>query len=147
MRLVINQKTDKFYEIGKSSNDKNKLRINVKIDRDIILKDIKSWKDKCFGYAVIFGVKVKLSTRLLVFTKSTRCHICNVEGSYFYIEKHVHKNETEPSWHLNLYANKNGREILMTRDHIYPKSKGGKNTLENSQTLCVYCNSRKSNKI
>lgn len=32
-------------------------------------------------------------------------------------------------------------------DHIVPRSKGGKNTLENFQCLCAVCNKLKSNKI
>ena len=32
-------------------------------------------------------------------------------------------------------------------DHIYPRSKGGQNTVENIQLLCRMCNLKKSNKI
>lgn len=39
---------------------------------------------------------------------------------------------------LNCGSRKN-----LTIDHIYPESKGGKLTMENSQTLCKPCNSRK----
>jgi len=36
-----------------------------------------------------------------------------------------------------------GHEVLMTKDHIIPKSKGGKNTLKKYQTMCTHCNCRK----
>lgn len=34
----------------------------------------------------------------------------------------------------------------LTIDHILPKSKGGRNTWENQQTLCNECNGEKANK-
>jgi len=35
----------------------------------------------------------------------------------------------------------------LTADHIYPESKGGETTLDNLQTLCRSCNSRKGTRI
>jgi len=59
--------------------------------------------------------------------------------------------------HFNLYAieyvhvkGSNRRErryILMTRDHIYPHSKGGPDSVDNSQTMCERCNVKKSDKV
>jgi hypothetical protein len=46
---------------------------------------------------------------------------------------------------MNLYAiDKNGNEILMTKDHIVPKSKGGANALYNYQPMCSHCNAEKA---
>lgn len=39
-----------------------------------------------------------------------------------------------------------GARKNLTVDHIHPESKGGKATLENCQTLCKTCNSRKGAK-
>ena len=36
-----------------------------------------------------------------------------------------------------------GTHKNLTVDHIYPESKGGETSLENSQTLCKSCNSKK----
>jgi 5-methylcytosine-specific restriction endonuclease McrA len=52
------------------------------------------------------------------------------------------------AYHFNLYAiDDNGDEILMTKDHIIPKSKGGRNHLSNYQPMCCVCNQKKDNKI
>lgn len=48
------------------------------------------------------------------------------------------------SYHFNLYALKeNGHEVLMTKDHIIPKCKGGGLSLSNLQTMCHKCNQKK----
>lgn len=39
---------------------------------------------------------------------------------------------------------KNGNEVMLTRDHIYPKSKGGLDNIKNYQVLCVKCNQKKA---
>lgn len=70
-----------------------------------------------------------------------RCRICGCKGSYFAKEKYPE----EPYFHLNLYALKEGREVLMTKDHITPIVKGGRDRLNNFQTLCVECNRKKGN--
>ena len=50
--------------------------------------------------------------------------------------------------HLNLYGRmRNGRLILMTRDHIFPRSKGGGEDISNQQTMCATCNNRKADSI
>lgn len=41
----------------------------------------------------------------------------------------------------------NDNEVLMTKDHIIPKSKGGKNNLSNYQPMCCICNKQKDNNI
>jgi 5-methylcytosine-specific restriction endonuclease McrA len=35
----------------------------------------------------------------------------------------------------------------MTIDHILPRSKGGKDTLENLQPMCSSCNAKKADKV
>lgn len=37
--------------------------------------------------------------------------------------------------------------IMMTKDHIFPKSKGGSNNLQNLQPMCSKCNSEKADII
>lgn len=76
------------------------------------------------------------------FTKGCKCAVCGIEGKYFAKEKYLkHK-----SYHLNLYAvDNNGNEILMTKDHIIPRSKGGIDDVSNYQTMCKLCNEAKGN--
>lgn len=74
-----------------------------------------------------------------------KCVKCGLEGAFFLKQK-SHKSES--TYHMNLWAiGKRGELVLMTRDHIIPKSKGGPNTLENMQPMCGPCNWRKGNKM
>lgn len=78
------------------------------------------------------------------FTKGLRCVCCGIEGKYFAKEK----GRRVKSYHLNLYAiDKDGNEVLMTKDHIIPKSKGGQDHIDNYQTMCEVCNMAKGNKM
>lgn len=80
----------------------------------------------------------------LFFTKGIKCACCGIEGKYFAKEKRI----KDKSYHLNLYGiDDNGQEVLITKDRIIPKSKGGKDELENYQTMCVKCNERKGNQL
>ena len=72
------------------------------------------------------------------------CVACGVMGVHFIKER---ARETEP-FHINLYAIRDdGREVLMTKDHIMPKSKGGADVMENMQPMCSCCNGKKGDKI
>lgn len=96
--------------------------------------------------AEICGEKIHaLSDRYKTFfTKGYKCSCCGIEGKYFALEK----DENSKRYHLNLYAVKDdGTEVLMTKDHIIPKSKGGTNHIENYQTMCQECNVNKGNKL
>lgn len=78
------------------------------------------------------------------FTKGCKCVVCGIEGRYFAKERHLQ----DKAYHLNLYAvDDNGTEILMTKDHILPHSKGGADDISNYQTMCRLCNEAKGNKL
>lgn len=89
------------------------------------------------------------SQRYIVFNNNLKCQHCGIEGKYFVKESNDYKKEEKDRiYHFNLYGiDENGEEVLMTKDHIIPKSKGGKNTISNYQTMCVHCNMKKGNKI
>jgi len=67
----------------------------------------------------------------------TNCARCGIKGIYFLLERDARENR----FSLRLYAqSESGVEIPMTVDHIKPKSKGGKDNLNNLQPLCYLCN-------
>ncbi len=81
-----------------------------------------------------------------VFRNSQRCLSCGLEGKFFAVERDYNNNNKNNIYNLNLYGIENKREILFTVDHIKPKSKGGKNCIENYTTMCFPCNQKKGNK-
>jgi len=94
------------------------------------------------------GKKVSLSSlRYIVFKhKGTICVTCGVEGAYFALEQ-CNGVATDRA-HFNLYAlNADNKEVLMTKDHIIPRSKGGKDNLSNLQPMCSVCNLIKSDSL
>ena len=73
--------------------------------------------------------------------KGIKCSHCGIEATHFYKEK-AHPNEP---YHFNLYGvNEKGEEVLFTKDHRNPKSKGGSDKLKNFVTMCYPCNQFKS---
>ena len=86
--------------------------------------------------------KVRMnSQRYCVFQKEPSCVACGIEGKKFLLEQY--NSDRNP--HFNFYAEENGKNILMTKDHILAKSNGGSNKLENYQTMCSVCNNLKGN--
>lgn len=82
------------------------------------------------------------SVRLKCFRRSgLRCVFCGIEGRYF---EHAQPNPEQPA-HLALYALLGGKPVLMTKDHIVPKSLGGSDCVGNMQTACRICNEAKGN--
>ena len=86
--------------------------------------------------------KVRLtSSRFKTFKDSLSCAACGLTATKTFIEK----CPQDVSPHINFYAEENGKLVLFTRDHINPKSKGGKNIYSNYQTMCCTCNNLKGN--
>jgi hypothetical protein len=91
----------------------------------------------------VLGTKVRCkSLRLQCFKQGQICVFCGIEGTFFAVERAGNQD----GYHINFYAkDEYGNDVLMTRDHIIPTSKGGPDTLENSQTMCYICNEIKGN--
>lgn len=109
--------------------------------KDVLFECNKKFAKVNFDGDMIKGNSQRYQT---FFIKGCKCVKCGIEGKYFAKEKHPNDN----SFHLNLYAiDKNGEEVLMTKDHIIPKSKGGIDDISNYQTMCEKCNVAKGNKL
>lgn len=110
----------------------------------LALVPTQTFDDKRYEY--LDGQRFKrVSQRLVLFkTKGCKCVQCGLEGTVFYLEKH--KNDKH--YHFNLYGyDTDGKEVMLTKDHVVPKSKGGKDVLENYQTMCSRCNEAKADKF
>jgi hypothetical protein len=79
------------------------------------------------------------SDRYFVFQQSRVCVSCGLEGTKMMLD--INPGDNNP--HFNLYGEEEGRLILMTKDHILAKSKGGLDELSNYQTMCSICNNLK----
>lgn len=104
--------------------------------------------------ATIHGVTVKISSaRHEVFKRSLSCSACGLNASFFAIErprikKNVPLHTMERTYHFNLYGiDELGHEVLFTKDHTIPRSKGGANHIDNYTTMCTHCNAKKGNTL
>ena len=72
------------------------------------------------------------------------CFECGLEASCFILCKGQNDVTRQPI--LDLFAmREDGVFVLMTRDHIIPKSLGGNNTVQNLRVSCSDCNSKRGN--
>ena len=78
-----------------------------------------------------------ISLRYMTFyQKGLVCPCCGRVGTYF----RLCGDPNTQRRHFNLFAEDG---MLMTKDHIIPRSKGGKNEVSNLQTMCESCNKAK----
>jgi 5-methylcytosine-specific restriction endonuclease McrA len=65
------------------------------------------------------------------------CQLCGLKGEFFVMEKNLRTQQT----YLHLYGVDTDDEIIMmTKDHIVPKSRLGSNDISNLRTMCERCN-------
>ena len=100
------------------------------------------------GFVTVAGQQVSCqSWRIKLYAaKGVKCAHCGKEGTTFAAERA--KGQQSLKRHLNLYhIADNGKETMITVDHIVPKSKGGGSHISNLQPLCIVCNGKKGNKM
>lgn len=121
-----------------------------KCDIEETLKAIKAHNDGSTGIEykerdkrITFdGEQIKLSSlRLRTFaTHGIECVDCGIKAKFFAMERH----QMDDKYHLNLWAIcDNGKQVLMTHDHILARSLGGADNIGNTQTMCMICNFEK----
>lgn len=68
------------------------------------------------------------------------CASCGLRGMYVKVDHNIQFGN-----HLNVYGiAANGKEVQLTKDHIYPRSCGGLDNIKNYQVLCEMCNVKKA---
>jgi len=120
---------------------KHKTRIAFFAPEDLLPHIDKEIKSKEFVIdGTVYNVRMDTS-RYFVFKKSIECAACGLKGSRMILEINQH----DKSPHFNLYAEEHGKLILMTKNHVKAKSKGGKSEINNYATCCTICNNLKGN--
>lgn len=127
---------------GNQNHKSNKAKIIAKFD----VQDVLSWsngerslKIKNKTYLVNMN-----SSRYKVFRNNRKCVACKLEATVVLLEQHCQPTRGKKA-HFEFYGEKDGLYVLMTKDHIIPRSKGGGNNLDNLQTMCMDCNAFKQN--
>lgn len=87
----------------------------------------------------VLNIKVS-SQRLAIFKNNPSCVCCGITGNTMLLQRHTPKDTP----HFNFYYKDDNGLILLTKDHIKAKSKGGRDTISNYQTMCTICNGLKS---
>ncbi len=104
----------------------------------------------------VYSVKMN-SARYHTFAISLVCVCCGLKGVVMMLDrgrttKRTKRRKAKPykpesdQVHFNLYGELQGNLILMTKDHIIPRSQGGLNCAKNYQTMCTLCNHAKKDK-
>ena len=132
-----------------SDRDKRKTYLKQLLGNDYnLICNIKKYSNCLFldTTAGRVGIKIGKHKYKLFKEKGTTCVHCGLQGTFFAVEKI--NREYIKNFHLNLYGvTSNDQEVILTKDHIIPKSFGGKSAMSNYQVLCQTCNIKKGNII
>lgn len=77
--------------------------------------------------------------RYRLFRTSVTCAVCGLVGTRMVLETDL----VGANPHFHLYGEEDGTLVLLTRDHVRPRCRGGNGGLYNSAVLCYPCNQLK----
>ena len=78
--------------------------------------------------------------------KGLTCAKCGIEACFAALE--LVQSPAYNGWAINFYAHTDiGDEVIFTKDHIHPRSRGGGDEMANLQPMCWPCNQRKGNSV
>lgn len=91
-----------------------------------------------------------LATRYLL-VGDIVCVSCGAHGDIFALvqttSRHCNASRVKPHYYVSIYAEDGrGGLVMMTIDHIVPRSKGGSKYYHNTQPMCDVCNNAKGDK-
>lgn len=79
--------------------------------------------------------------------KGITCYICGLKGQFFALERFRRGSAYHHRPHLRLYAvDDHGDEVLMTVDHVFPESDGGRMSYKNLEPCCRPYNCKRAEK-
>lgn len=82
------------------------------------------------------------SVKFECFRRNHICVFCRKEGCVWLLQLEPNGK----SIHLNMFWREGEEKMMLTLDHICPRSKNGKTRISNSQTLCQKCNQDKGDR-
>lgn len=108
-------------------------------------------KDRPPVIVVFDGDEIAMNSQRYVLFKEKgyTCVRCGLVGTYFAKERDKKKrHDGKRRYHFNLYGiDRDGFEVMMTKDHITPRAKGGLDEQSNYQPMCSECNSAKGSTL
>lgn len=89
----------------------------------------------------IYPVHINSQRYELFKSQGYTCVVCGITANVAVLTKELNGRRA----HFDFYYKKGNNYTLFTKDHIIPKSLGGKNLLSNYQPMCSFCNEEKGN--
>lgn len=124
-------------------NYKELFRVNENEFKTIVENQFPSKTRKQKIRSTFAGYEFNIDRVLKFETIGRKCIHCEILGTYWKLGEGADKG-----LHFDLYGtNDNNEEVMLTLDHIHPKSKGGPNHITNYQCLCFLCNSIKKDNL